>query len=399
MRYRAAIVGCAATTALGADLDATWAALEAGTSAVRPWPDAAGWEGRPPWVARRPDSGAEDEDDPVQRVLGPHGRWLDLCARAAHEAARLREVPREQVGLFVGLGLVDSPPEDLAPAVVASRGPDGAFDLARFYEGGFRTIHPLWPLAMLANVAAGHVAIDLDVRGDNAVLGGEADAGARAIGEAWRALAFGAARAALAGGASEPVTEASLVRRDLRRELARGPELDGAAGLPPGEGAAMLALEDPASARARGTAVLGYVAGHGDAFRSAEEAAERALAAAGITREDVDLVFGDGLLPEGAAGLPRTGTGSGFPSSWASPRRAPVFVSAVRGLGHLGPATAPLDVALALRSLAAGAPPERSSLAGRPVPPRRRPERALVLARSHEGATSALVVEGPTCAS
>jgi 3-oxoacyl-[acyl-carrier-protein] synthase II len=391
--YRAAIVGCAATTALGADLDETWAALRAEKSAAQPWPDSGGWGGRPPQVARMPDARSGLEDDPALRILGRHGEWLDLCARRAHAEARLGELPREEVGLFVALGMVDSPPEELASAVLASRGADGVFDLARFFEGGFRTVHPLWPLSMLANVAVGQVAIGLDLRGDNVVLGSEGDAGARAIGEAWQALSLGTVKAALAGGAAEPISEASLARYDLRGTLEH-PTRTRLNEVLPGEGSAVLALEDPASARARAVPILGYVAGHGMAFGQAAgpDAMGAALASAGLTHADVDLVFWGVRMPA-SPGAARPGDdheGAAYP---------PPFVSFQGRTGSLGPAAAALDVACALRTFADGALPPGTALWGRPgVEPPRAPRRAVVLGHA-EDVVSALVVEAPSCAS
>ncbi len=116
--------------------------------------------------------------------MTPHGTLLELVARAAHGQANLGSVPREAIALMIGLGMVDSPTADLEAAVAASRDDAGAFDLARFFQGGFRAIHPHWPLRMLNNVVVGQLAADLDVRGDNLVLAAEADAGVRAFAEA-----------------------------------------------------------------------------------------------------------------------------------------------------------------------------------------------------------------------
>jgi 3-oxoacyl-(acyl-carrier-protein) synthase len=412
MAYRAAIVGCAATTALGADLDATWAALARGESALAPWPDERAWDGRPPWVARLPYEHLLPLEDTALRVLGRHGEWLDLCARLAHDQARFGDLPRDQVGLFVALGMVDSPPEDLAPAVLASRDADGELDLAVFFGGGFRSVHPLWPLAMLANVAVGHVAIGLDLRGDNVVLGSEADAGGHAIGEAWLALALGSVKAALAGGAAESLSDASLVRRDLKRPLARAPQPP-ATGDVLGEGGAVLALEDPASAAARGVPVLGWIAGRGAAFggaggtgdaaamrRALRQAAHAALASAGLALVDVDLVFLPWGLPPGPKVLCEPPTEGWLGEGIGCGQKPLTYVSLQGALGSLLGADPALAVAAALRAFADPRPLEGHALWLEK--PRERPasaQRALVLAASAAGSVSAVLVEAPSCAS
>lgn len=209
--------------------------------------------GRPMRGARLAGEAPLRADDAAERILGRHGRWLLQVAQAAHAAAGLASLPREQVGLCVALGMVDPDPEDLAPAVQASREGGAGVSLERFHAGGFRAMHPLWPLSMLGNVAAGQVAIALDVRGDNTVLASDGLAGVRVLLEARRALEAGAARAVLAAAAAEPLSPASLARLSLA----------GASGAwrEPGEGAAALALEEPGSAAARGAPVAGWLVG------------------------------------------------------------------------------------------------------------------------------------------
>jgi|GEM_PF-1957853 len=408
MTYRAAIVGRAATTALGADLASTWAALAAGHSALAAWPSSAGGEGGAPWCARIVDAREGPEEDSTLRLLGRHGAWLELVARRAHEEAGLRALPREDVGLYVALGMVDSPPEELAPAVLASRDASGALDLERFYAGGFRALHPLWPLSMLGNVAAGHVAIGLDIRGDNIVLASDASAGMRAFAEALRALDTGAVRAAVVGGAAEPVSEASLVRRRRAATLypahATSTDVGGGAG----EGAAVLALEAPAAAAARGVPVLGWLSGAAARFVSgapwpaAGAAALAALESAQVVPSALDLVIlcGDSPWPGGQTLLQRGGrsTEPGLLDDLLASGARPRFVSLAGALGDLLGAGPALGAALALDMFAVGAPPqartthidvegERSTA--------RTPRRALVVVSSAEGGAGALLVEAP----
>ncbi|MFM8981210.1 MAG: beta-ketoacyl synthase N-terminal-like domain-containing protein [Planctomycetia bacterium] len=236
-------------------------------------------------------------DDAAERVLGRHGRWLLQVAEAAHARAGLAALPREQVGLCVALGMVDPDPEDLAPAVLASReggeghAGDGPVSLARFHAGGFRAMHPLWPLSMLGNVAAGQVAIALDLRGDNTVLASDGLSGVRVLLEARRALQAGAAQAVLAAAAAEPLAPASLARLSLAGEAGAWRE--------PGEGAAALVLEQPAAAAARAAPVAGWLVGAATrAARPGEAAgpllarvAAEALAEAGWEARDVGLLL------------------------------------------------------------------------------------------------------------
>jgi hypothetical protein len=153
------------------------------------------------------------EDDPALRVLGHHGQLLERVLTPLRGQVDLSP---DRLGLYVALGSVDTPPEEFAPAVLASRDVHGRFDLAAFYAGAYRHVHPLWPLTTLNNVSMGQLAIDLDVRGDSLVLTSDADAGIRALLEAQGALLEGVVDRALVGAVSERVSPASLARARLR---------------------------------------------------------------------------------------------------------------------------------------------------------------------------------------
>jgi 3-oxoacyl-[acyl-carrier-protein] synthase II len=321
VRPRVAIVAAEVLTALGdappgAGLSETWEALGAGRSALRPVRgfDASGFseDGGPVLAAQLPPEDDAATSEGGARVLGPLGRVLARCAQAVHAAARGGELPREEVGLFVATGMVDSPVEELAPALLRSRGGDGAFDLATFFESGFRAIHPLWPLSTLNNVPVGQVAVDLDLCGDHLVLASEGDAGGRAIEEAVEAIREGSVRAAVVAGVGERVSPASLERR--RR---RGGPVGGL-----GEGGGALFLESEASAAERGVVPLARIASVHSAFSAGDP-----TALGGSVRRVISRCIED---------VPRFG------------RRAFVVE---RGVGDLLAGAATVEVALACRQI------------------------------------------------
>lgn len=378
----AAVVATAAeaVTGLGLGLATTLAALRAGRTAVAPEDGLEAFGvGAAAHVVPLPP--AQAPDGPT-RVVTPHGTLLELVARAAHGQANLGSVPREAVALMIGLGMVDSPTADLEAAVAASRGTDGAFDLARFFQGGFRAIHPHWPLRMLNNVVVGQLAADLDVRGDNLVLAAEADAGARAFLEAREALDSGAALAAIVAGVSETFGPAALLRAQMR----------GTPGLVLGEAAAAVVLESEASVKARGVIPVGRLTGGATGFEPSDlgpgpsadarvRVVREALAQAGRTPDDVTLLIVEGdAVDEADARRALFG------------RRTDVAVVAPSvALGHLtsgGPAVAS---ALALAMLSTGEAPSTARGTPRPL---RKGGVALVLASGSAGGAAALVWEG-----
>lgn len=329
-----AITAAALRTALGDDAGLVCRRIRAGETALAPVQgfDASGF-GEGIVAAQIWTQPETPEDDPALRILGPHGRLLDAIALQAHAAAGLDGLPREQVGLFVALGMVDAPVEDLAAAALAARDGGGAMSLRTFFGGAYRQIHPLWPLSMLNNVAAGQIAIDLDIRGDNLVLASDATAGVRALLEAAWSVESGACRAALAAGVSGRATHAAHARRVLRGGDALG------------EGGATLVLERAPDARARGAEILGFVRGGASAFGqgASARAARRARLDAGVP---------------GAASEP------------PCPQ-----------LGDLGAGGPAVAAALALARWQASARDGRQ------------PRRAVIEARGPEGGAAALVVE------
>jgi act minimal PKS chain-length factor (CLF/KS beta) len=185
----------------------------------------------------------------------------------------------------------------------------------------------------------------------------------------------------------------------------------------PGEGGAILILEDAEAARRRGAKVYGEIAGHGATFdpkpgrgRSGaasgaasgevrepglRKAVELALADAGVDAGDVDVVFAD------AAAIPELDRIEAEAiTAVFGPRGVPVTAPKTM-TGRLYSGAAPLDLATALLTLDEGLIPptvnvEQASEYDLDLvvsEPRAADARtALVLARGHGGFNSAMVV-------
>ena len=405
MSTRVAIVGAAARTALGEDLDRTWEAVQAGRSALAALTgfDASGYGD--PWAAQIWSEPATPEEDPAMRILGRHGHLLGRVIAAVHEQTQLEHAQRDRVGLFVSIGMADSVVDDLAAAVLASRDDAGRLDLQRFFAGGYRHVHPLWPLAALNNVAAGQISIDLDLRGDNFVLSSQADGGVRALLEAMHALQEGSTDAALAGGVAEPIGPASLARLGLRGVLGDGaaaPLCSDASGVSPGEGAAAFLLRREVALGA--TRPLAFLRGGATTWGRApdragptEEAFRRAIGqaldAARVDGRDIDAVFlaAEGRPEQDAAELAAVADVCGDRAR---------LVATQGALGHTGSGAPALDVALALCAFADGVLPPSvtrepllAAAAGRLGRVEGPLRRVLVMAAGHEGGVGAMVLE------
>ncbi len=251
------------------------------------------------------DDVPDAEDDPALRVLGPHGRLLaEAVALADTDDPASRDPDR--LALFVATDVIDPEPHEILPALCASRTPDGRFDPGRFFAGGYRLLHPLWPLAQLANVAVGQIAIDRTIRGENAVFASDADAGVRAVLEGGWCIAEGRADGALVAG-SAPRSGAFARGRAFVEGLPSSRRL--------GTGAAAIRLlPDGASDRPRRRRLLGGTTGNasGRADEAWHELVVRAVSRAGVAPDELveivaveDPALDAALEALGAGAIPR----------------------------------------------------------------------------------------------
>ncbi|MCF3145205.1 ketosynthase chain-length factor [Streptomyces platensis] len=263
-------------------------------------------------------------------------------------------------------------------------------------------------------VNTGQISIRNAMRGPSAALVGEQAGGLDAIGHARRTVARGTDLVITGGvdSALDPWGWASQlaggrVTTVSDPERAYVPFDQDASGYVPGEGGALLVVESAACARRRGAPkVYGEIAGYAATFDprpgsgrppGLRRAAELAIEQAGLTPEEIDVVFAD------AAGVPDLDRSEAAAlSGLFGPRRVPV--TAPKALtGRLYSGGGPLDVVTALLSLRDGVIPPTPHTSCVPdeyeidvvVEPRDRPlSTALVLARGRWGFNSAVVVRG-----
>jgi 3-oxoacyl-[acyl-carrier-protein] synthase II len=215
----------------------------------------------------------------------------------------------------IGSGLLCQDFDELGVAINESK-TDGEFDLAYWGASGMNNLPPLWLLKYLPNMLACHVTIIHGAKGpSNTILCGDAS-GHLAIAEAGRHLRRGTADAAICGGA-----ESKLNLIGLLRQTALGRLRENAGGSPAeacrpfdvahdgtviGEGAGVIILEEAASAERRGARIYAELAGSSGAsdpeaidllrptVGGMGSSVKNAMAAAGVTADQVDLVVAHG---------------------------------------------------------------------------------------------------------
>ncbi|NJP47323.1 ketosynthase chain-length factor [Actinacidiphila epipremni] len=334
-------------------------------------------------------------------------RWSQLAMVATDEA--LHDAALDPAAL---------PPYDLGVITASSSGGNafGQREIEALWSKGPRYVGPYQSIAWFYAATTGQLSIRHGMKGPCGVLVAEQAGGLDAIGQARRTVLRGDARVVLTGGTEAPLSPYALTCQLASGLLSPGadpqraylPFDEAATGHVPGEGGALLLVEDAGQAAARGAPrPYGEIAGYAATFdpppgvrpgggpTALRRAVEGALADAGATPGEVDVVFAD------AAGSPDLDRAeSACLAEVFGPRGVPV--TAPKSLyGRLYAGGAPLDVVTALLALRHQVIPPTSpyvtraaahpiDLVGRARPARLRT--ALVVARGYGGFNGAMVL-------
>jgi minimal PKS chain-length factor (CLF/KS beta) len=216
-----------------------------------------------------------------------------------------------------GLDPARCDPYSMAAVLASSSGGNqfGQRELQRLWGGPTRTVGAYQSIAWFYAASVGQISIQRQLKGPSAVLAAESAGGLDSVAHAVRSIRRGTP-VVLAGGTEAPLSPYALACQQRSGRLSTGsdprraylPFDVEAAGYVPGEGGAVLLVEDLDHARARGAPVWGEVLGWGathdgvptrrGAGGSVEQLARAmrlALARSGLRPADVHLVFPDAL--------------------------------------------------------------------------------------------------------
>jgi len=301
MAERVVVTGIGPVTPVGTGVDEFWAGLTSGRNGIGP-------------IER-----FDPSDLPVRlcgdvRDFEPE-RWLNLkeirrtdrfvhyaiaSGKLAWEDAGAPQVHSERAGIVYATGIGGIEGLLTQHSVMLEKGPS--------------RVSPFMVPALMANAAAGHLAMLFGFTGPNFCTVSACASGAHAVGEGYRLVRDGSVDVALVGGseaATLPLTVAAFAQMTA---LTKNPDPETASrpfdarrdGFVLSEGACALVLETESGARARGARIYAEVAGYGasdDAFHitapdpkgtGAAIAIRRALADAGVEPEVVDYVNAHG---------------------------------------------------------------------------------------------------------
>jgi 3-oxoacyl-[acyl-carrier-protein] synthase II len=290
-RKRVVITGVGLISPLGADVDATWAALQAGKSGIGPITrfDASALETQ--------IAGEVKDFDPLQYLDRKEVRRTDRFAQFSVAAAiqALRDAKLEIT-------------PDLAPRIGVTFGSgiggvSTLVDNILAHDKDPRRVSPFMIPMMIVDMAAGEVAMKLRAKGPNLGTVSACASSAHAIGLAADAIRRDQADVMLAGGAEAgliPVAIGAfnamhaLSRRNDEPEKASRPFDKERDGFVFAEAGGCLVLEELEFAQARGARILAEMAGYGataDAYHvtAPPEGAEGAVRAMRMALEDAGL--------------------------------------------------------------------------------------------------------------
>jgi 3-oxoacyl-[acyl-carrier-protein] synthase II len=355
VNHRVAVTGIGVVTPLGIGIDAFWQNVCAEAIAIRRI-TRFDVDAYPSQIAAQ-----IDDFDPAAFMGPKRMHWTDRFSQFALAATRLAIDDAafpigngNDVGTYIGSAL-----GGLAYA-------DEQHDV--FRRDGLGAVRPLLALSVFGGAATCNVTMEFGLHGPNVANGNSCASGAVAIGDAFRAVARGDVRSALAGGCEAPlaplvfgaftVIRAMSTRNDDPVHASRpfDRERDG---FVMAEGAAMLALERLDDARARGARIYGEITGYGitnDAYHMSAPQPEgtqnaaairAALAEARYAPDEIELLNAHGS----ATRLGDRGEADAFRLAFGDALdRLPV--TATKGQhGHALGATGAWEVALTLKAM------------------------------------------------
>ncbi len=314
-RRRVVITGLGAVTPLASEVATSWARLIGGLSAAAAINafDARGFAVQIACEAR--------EFDPVRWIERKQLRQMDRVAQLAVAAARQAEVDSGIV--------IEAEPDRVGASVATAMGGMKSFEdcCDRLSERGPDRVSPFDLLAVIPNMSAAWLSIQLGTRGPLSAPCTACAASQMAIGEGLDAIRLGRADVMLCGGSDAAITRTGIGGYAAMRALSRRNDDPAAASRPfdaerdgfvMGEAGAILVLEELEHARKRNANVYAELLGYGvssDAGHISEpdptgrgpaRAMSMSLADAGINSEEVDYVNAHGTsTPLGDAGETR----------------------------------------------------------------------------------------------
>lgn len=305
---RVVVTGVGAVTPVGNSANELWTSLVNGTSGV---------SRISVFDARRFDSqiAAEVKNfDPLKAIPPKESRRMEKFCQLAVSAAK-------EAVTDAGLDMTKENPYDVGVLIGSGIGSLRIVEETHsiYLEKGPEKFSPFMIPLLIINMASGWVSILMGMKGPNLAVATACATGTHSIGEAFRMIQHGQAKAMVAGGTESCITPLgiggfcalkALSKRNDDPEGASRPFEKDRDGFVMGEGAGVVVLEELEHAKKRGASIYGELVGYGlnsDAYHmtapspdgdGAARCMQLALDDAGVNPKDVSYVNAHGTSTE-----------------------------------------------------------------------------------------------------
>lgn len=241
-------------------------------------------------------------DKKEARRMDPFCHYAIAAAREAVEQSGLviTDENADQIGCIIGSGVGGIHTIEVEHTKMLEKGP--------------KRVSPLMVPMLICNMAAGNVAIDLNIKGKCTCIVTACASATHSIGEAYRTIQHGEAVAMVAGGSEASITPFGIAGFASLNALNETSDISRASipfdaerhGFIMGEGSGIVVLEELEHAKSRGASILAEIVGYGascDAYHitspaedgsGAAKAMQAAINEAGINPEDVEYINAHG---------------------------------------------------------------------------------------------------------
>ncbi|MGN0314427.1 MAG: beta-ketoacyl-ACP synthase II [Fusicatenibacter sp.] len=303
MKRRVVVTGLGAVTPIGNNVEEFWSSVKEGKCGIGPITRFDTSDYKVHLAAEVKGFVAKEHMDfKAARRMGLFSQYAVAAAKEAFADAGIdmeQEDPY-RVGVIIGSGVGDLQACEQAEGKILSSGPS--------------RVNPFTVPVMIANMAAGNVAIVLGARGKCTSVVTACATGTNSIGDAYRAISYNDADVCVAGGAEGCICPVGVAGFSALTALSENPDPDRASipfdkersGFVMGEGAGILVLEELEHAKRRGAHIYAEVVGYGSTCDAnhitspledgsgAAKAMELAMEEAGIEPKEVTYINAHG---------------------------------------------------------------------------------------------------------
>jgi 3-oxoacyl-[acyl-carrier-protein] synthase II len=262
MKRRVVITGTGSITPLGIGTQTFWNAIKEGKSGIDIVTRFDVSTNYPTMIA-----GEVKDFDPEQYIDKKEAKRMDRYTQFAVAAAKIaiedaaldmETIDKERVGVILGTGIGGLQVLEDQHSVLVNKGPE--------------RVSPFFIPMMIANMAAGQIAIMTGAKGMNETVVTACASGTNAVGDAFKCIQRGDAEIIITGGTEAPITPLAFAgfcslkamsRRNDDPKTASRPFDAERDGFIMSEGAGVLILEEYEHAVKRGANILAEVVGYG----------------------------------------------------------------------------------------------------------------------------------------